>query len=98
MQFVSQHIAYSYYVKFFVQIIIQPQSAATTGSPQLQLVGGQLVQMPSGQTVVYQPTQQADTGTQQQQIQTIQLQAPGMPGDLHFFHIHYYLPVFTTRR
>jgi len=54
--------------------------------------------MPSGQTVVYQPTQQADTGTQQQQIQTIQLQAPGMPGDLHFFHIHCYLPVFTTRR
>lgn len=57
-------------------IIIQPQSAATTGS-QLQLVGGQLVQMQGGQTVVYQPTQQADTGTQQQQIQTIQLQTPG---------------------
>ena len=36
------------------------------------------MQMPSGQTVVYQPTQQADAGTQQQQIQTIQLQTPGM--------------------
>jgi len=63
-----------------MQIIIQPQSAGTTGS-QLQLVGGQLVQMPSGQTVVYQPAQQADTATQQQQIQTIQLQTPGKPDD-----------------
>jgi len=38
------------------------------------------MQMPSGQTVVYQPTQHTgDAGTQQQQIQTIQLQASGTP-------------------
>jgi len=63
-----------------LQIIIQPQSAAAAGS-QLQLVGGQLVQMQGGQTVVYQPTAQPDAGTQTQQLQTIQIQNTGT-------HIH----------
>jgi nuclear transcription factor Y alpha len=56
-------------------IIIQPQSAA--GGSQLQLVGGQLVQMQNGQTIIYQPMQQTEQVAQQPQIQTIQLQGPG---------------------
>jgi len=71
---------------FMMQIIIQPQSAAATSS-QFQLVGGQLVQVPSGHTVVYQPTQQTDAGSaqqqQQQQIQTIQIQNPGRYFELY---------------
>jgi hypothetical protein len=63
------------------QIIIQPQSANTGGS-QLQLVGGQLVQMQNGQTVIYQTVPQTETVTQTQQhpqqIQTIQIQNAGM--------------------
>jgi len=64
----------------FIQIIIQPQSATAAGS-QLQLVGGgQLVQMQNGQTILYQPMQQNETvtQTQQQQIQTIQIQNASM--------------------
>ena len=63
-----------------IQIIIQPQSATTSGS-QLQLVGGgQLVQMQNGQTILYQPMQQneAVAQQQQQQIQTIQIQNASM--------------------
>lgn len=64
-----------------LQIIIQPQSASTGGS-QLQLVGGQLVQMQNGQTVIYQTMPQTETmaQTQQhpQQIQTIQIQNASM--------------------
>lgn len=61
-----------------IPVIIQPPTASANAGSQLQLLGGQLVQMANGQTILYQPVQQNDGAQQQQQqMQTIQLQSPG---------------------